>query len=34
MAYDFEYVDKRSFKNDVRILLTTFGVVARREGAR
>ena len=34
MAYDLEYVDKRSFKNDIRILLSTFGVVARREGAR
>ena len=34
MAYDLEYVDNRSFKNDIRILLSTFGVVARREGAR
>jgi lipopolysaccharide/colanic/teichoic acid biosynthesis glycosyltransferase len=34
MAYDLEYVDTRSFKNDIRILLSTFGVVARREGAR
>ena len=34
MAYDLEYVDKRSFRNDIRILLSTFGVVARREGAR
>ena len=34
MNYDLEYVDKRSFAGDVRILLKTFGVVARREGAR
>jgi lipopolysaccharide/colanic/teichoic acid biosynthesis glycosyltransferase len=34
MAYDLQYVDTRSFKNDIRILLSTFGVVARREGAR
>jgi lipopolysaccharide/colanic/teichoic acid biosynthesis glycosyltransferase len=34
MAYDLEYVDTRSFAGDVRILLRTFGVVARREGAR
>jgi lipopolysaccharide/colanic/teichoic acid biosynthesis glycosyltransferase len=34
MNYDLEYVDTRSFAGDVRILLKTFGVVARREGAR
>jgi lipopolysaccharide/colanic/teichoic acid biosynthesis glycosyltransferase len=34
MAYDLEYVDKQSFAEDIRILLRTFGVVARREGAR
>jgi lipopolysaccharide/colanic/teichoic acid biosynthesis glycosyltransferase len=34
MAYDLEYVDKRSYAADVRILLKTFAVVARREGAR
>jgi lipopolysaccharide/colanic/teichoic acid biosynthesis glycosyltransferase len=34
MNYDLEYVDKRSFAGDIRILLKTFGVVARREGAR
>lgn len=34
MAYDLEYVDKRSFAGDIRIMLKTLGVVARREGAR
>ncbi|HWO73317.1 MAG TPA: sugar transferase [Dehalococcoidia bacterium] len=34
MAFDLEYVDKRSFARDVRIMLKTLGVVARREGAR
>ncbi len=34
MAYDLEYVDQHSFAGDVRILLKTFGVIARREGAR
>jgi lipopolysaccharide/colanic/teichoic acid biosynthesis glycosyltransferase len=34
MNYDLEYVDTRSFLGDLRIVLKTFGVVARREGAR
>jgi lipopolysaccharide/colanic/teichoic acid biosynthesis glycosyltransferase len=34
MAYDLEYVDTRSLSKDVRIMLKTLGVVARREGAR
>ncbi len=34
MAFDLEYVDKRSFAGDIRILLKTLGVVLRREGAR
>jgi lipopolysaccharide/colanic/teichoic acid biosynthesis glycosyltransferase len=34
MAFDLEYVDKRSLAGDIRILLRTLGVVARREGAR
>jgi lipopolysaccharide/colanic/teichoic acid biosynthesis glycosyltransferase len=34
MSYDLQYVDNRSFTTDLRILLRTFGVVARREGAR
>ena len=34
MNYDLEYVDQRSFAGDIRIILKTFGVVARGEGAR
>ena len=34
MAYDLEYVDGHPFARDVRIMLKTLGVVARREGAR
>jgi lipopolysaccharide/colanic/teichoic acid biosynthesis glycosyltransferase len=34
MAYDLAYVDRRSFAHDVAIMLKTFRVVARREGAR
>lgn len=34
MAYDLEYVDRRSFTGDIRIILRTLGVVVRREGAR
>jgi lipopolysaccharide/colanic/teichoic acid biosynthesis glycosyltransferase len=34
MRYDLEYVDKRSLAGDIRIILGTLGVVARREGAR
>jgi lipopolysaccharide/colanic/teichoic acid biosynthesis glycosyltransferase len=34
MAYDLDYVDRHSFRFDVAIMLKTFRVVARREGAR
>jgi lipopolysaccharide/colanic/teichoic acid biosynthesis glycosyltransferase len=34
MTYDLEYVDKRSFAGDIRIILSTLGVVAGRKGAR
>lgn len=34
MTYDLDYVARHSFKRDVLIMLKTFGVVARREGAR
>jgi lipopolysaccharide/colanic/teichoic acid biosynthesis glycosyltransferase len=34
MTYDLEYVDKRSFAGDIRIILQTLGVVAGRKGAR
>lgn len=34
MAYDLDYVQKRSFALDVRIMLKTLAVVLRREGAR
>ncbi|HLF80088.1 MAG TPA: sugar transferase [Dehalococcoidia bacterium] len=34
MAYDLAYVERRSFSRDVAIMLKTFRVVARREGAR
>jgi lipopolysaccharide/colanic/teichoic acid biosynthesis glycosyltransferase len=34
MAYDLAYVDGRSFRRDLAIMLKTFRVVARREGAR
>jgi lipopolysaccharide/colanic/teichoic acid biosynthesis glycosyltransferase len=34
MTYDLEYVDARSLAGDIRIILSTLGVVARREGAR
>jgi lipopolysaccharide/colanic/teichoic acid biosynthesis glycosyltransferase len=34
MAYDLEYVDNHPFERDVRIIMQTLGVVARREGAR
>jgi lipopolysaccharide/colanic/teichoic acid biosynthesis glycosyltransferase len=34
MAYDLAYAEKNSFKQDLRILLKSFGVVFRREGAR
>ena len=34
MAYDLEYVDRRSFTGDIRIIQRTLGVVVRREGAR
>lgn len=34
MAYDLEYVRKRSFALDVSIMLKTLAVVLRREGAR
>jgi lipopolysaccharide/colanic/teichoic acid biosynthesis glycosyltransferase len=34
MAYDLEYVDRRSLKLDMQIMLKTLGVVASREGAR
>ena len=34
MAYDLDYVDRHPFWRDVQIMLKTFGVVLRREGAR
>ena len=34
MAHDLAYVDNRSFSGDIRIILKTLGVVARRQGAR
>jgi lipopolysaccharide/colanic/teichoic acid biosynthesis glycosyltransferase len=34
MTYDLEYVDTRSFAGDIRIILSTLGVVAGRKGAR
>lgn len=34
MAYDLDYVDRHPFWRDVQIMLKTFGVVFRREGAR
>jgi lipopolysaccharide/colanic/teichoic acid biosynthesis glycosyltransferase len=34
MTYDLRYVDSRSFEGDIKIILKTLGVVARREGAR
>ena len=34
MAYDLDYVDNHPFERDIRIMLQTAGVVARREGAR
>jgi lipopolysaccharide/colanic/teichoic acid biosynthesis glycosyltransferase len=34
MAYDLKYVDRHPFSRDVAIMLKTFRVVARREGAR
>jgi lipopolysaccharide/colanic/teichoic acid biosynthesis glycosyltransferase len=34
MAHDLAYVDSRSFRGDIRIILKTLGVVARRQGAR
>ena len=32
LSYDVDYVDSRSFTRDVRILVSTVGVVLRREG--
>ena len=34
MTYDLEYLDSRSFAGDIRIILSTLGVVAGRKGAR
>ena len=34
MSYDLDYVDHRSLRGDIRIILGTLGVVVRREGAR
>ncbi len=34
MAYDLAYVDRHPFARDLAIMLKTFRVVARREGAR
>jgi lipopolysaccharide/colanic/teichoic acid biosynthesis glycosyltransferase len=34
MAYDLDYVDHHPFARDIRIMLSTLGVVVRREGAR
>jgi len=34
MAYDLDYVDRHPFARDIAIMLKTFRVVARREGAR
>jgi lipopolysaccharide/colanic/teichoic acid biosynthesis glycosyltransferase len=34
MRYDLEYVDTRTLAGDIRIILRTLAVVARREGAR
>jgi lipopolysaccharide/colanic/teichoic acid biosynthesis glycosyltransferase len=34
MAYDLDYVDRHPFARDIAIMLKTFKVVARREGAR
>jgi lipopolysaccharide/colanic/teichoic acid biosynthesis glycosyltransferase len=34
MAYDLDYVDRHPLSRDVTIMLKTFGVVLRREGAR
>jgi len=34
MAYDLDYVERRPFARDVKIMLKTLGVVLRREGAR
>jgi len=34
MKYDLQYVDTRSLSGDIRIILRTLRVVARREGAR
>ena len=34
MAYDRDYVDRRSFGRDLQIIGKTLGVVLRREGAR
>jgi lipopolysaccharide/colanic/teichoic acid biosynthesis glycosyltransferase len=33
LAYDLEYVRERSLKRDVEIMLRTFGVIARKQGA-
>lgn len=34
MAYDLDYVDDRSLRGDIRIVLGTLRAVVRREGAR
>jgi lipopolysaccharide/colanic/teichoic acid biosynthesis glycosyltransferase len=34
MAYDLAYAENQSFATDLRILLRSFGVVFRKEGAR
>ena len=34
MAYDLAYAENSSFNQDLRILLKSFGVVFRKEGAR
>jgi lipopolysaccharide/colanic/teichoic acid biosynthesis glycosyltransferase len=34
MAYDLQYVDRRTLAGDIRIVLGTLGAVVRREGAR